>query len=85
MPLVVWNLRKAQKSWTKLERIMGWEGANPRVSGMFFKAVVQAVLIFGLEAWVMTPRMGQALVIFQNGVARKITGRHPKRREEGGW
>ena len=30
-------------------------GDNPWVSGMFFKAVVNLVLIFGSETWVMTP------------------------------
>ena len=37
------------------------EGVNPRALGMFYKAVVQAVLIFGVETWVMTPHMGLAL------------------------
>ena len=52
---------------------------------MFFKALVQAVLIFGSETWVLTPRMGRALGIFQHRVARRITGRHTKRQDEGGW
>ena len=43
------------------------EGASPRVSGMFFKAVVQAVLLFGSEKWVMTPHMGQALEVSNTG------------------
>ena len=43
---MVGNLRKAWKSWDRLLRILGREGASPRVSGMFFKAVVQAVLFF---------------------------------------
>ena len=81
---VVGNLRKARKSWTWLKIILGGEGANPRVSGMFFKAVVKAVLIFGLEMWVLTPRMGRPLEIFQHGVEKWITGRQLKRREEGG-
>ena len=32
-----------------LERILGMEGESPRLSGMFFKSVVQAFMIFGLE------------------------------------
>ena len=51
-PTVMGNLRKSQKSWTHLERILGREGSSLRVSGMFFKAVMQAVLIFGSETWV---------------------------------
>ena len=52
---VVGNLQKAQKSWTRLERIMRREGSSPRVSGMLFNAVVQEVLLFGSETWVLTP------------------------------
>ena len=43
---VLGNLRKVRKSWERLASIMRWEGANPRLSGMFFKAVLQAVMIF---------------------------------------
>ena len=38
--------------------ILRREGANPRVSGMFFKAVVQAIILFGFEMWVITPLHG---------------------------
>ena len=42
-------------------RIMGREGGITRVSGMLFKAVVQVVLMFWAETWVMNPCMGLAL------------------------
>ena len=35
-PAVVGNLRKGRKRWLRLERILGWEGAIPRVSGGCF-------------------------------------------------
>ena len=31
----------------RMTRILGREGADPRISGLFFKVVVQAVLLFG--------------------------------------
>ena len=37
-----------------------------RVSGNFFKAVVQVVFLFGAERWVLTPRMERALDIFHH-------------------
>ena len=82
---VVLNLKKARKSWTRLMRILGREGANPRVSRMKSKVVVQAVLIFRSEVWVLTPRMERDLGSFQHRVARRIIGRQSRRREEGGW
>ena len=45
-PEVTCNLRKARNSWG---RILIREGAYPKVSGHFFKAVFQAVLLFGKE------------------------------------
>ena len=53
------------------------------MSGHFFKAVLQSVLLFGAETWVITPRMERALDILQLRVARLLTGRHSRRR--GGW
>ena len=37
---VAGNPRKARKSWARMARILGREGTNPRVSGIFFKMVV---------------------------------------------
>ena len=48
-PAVAGNLQKAQRSWGRLQRILRREGATPRISGYFFKAVVQQVLLFGAE------------------------------------
>ena len=44
---VVGNLGKARKSWGRLSRILSREGADPKVSGIFYKAVEQAVLLPG--------------------------------------
>ena len=84
-PSVVRNIWKAKKRWERLEWILGREGANPRVSGLFFKAVVKAVLLFGLETWVLTPHMGRSLGSFQHRVASQITARKPKQMEDGVW
>ena len=68
-PAVVGNLQEAQKIWYRLSRILGREGSSPMVLGVFFEAYVQAVLHFGVETWVMTPRIGRALVVFQHIVS----------------
>ena len=61
------------------------EGATPRISGSFFKAVVQRVLLFGAETWVVTPKMERALSGFLNGAARRLTGRQAWRGKNGEW
>ena len=55
------------------------------MSGIFFNAVVQAVIFFGVETWLMNPHMGRALVGIQHRLARWITGRHPQRVLDGSW
>ena len=57
-PTVVGNLRNSRKSWAWLSIILGQEGVKPQVSGVFFKSVVQTVLLFGSETWVITPPHG---------------------------
>ena len=60
-PMVVSNLARAKTVWRRMSQILSREGATPRVSGFFFKDVIHAVLLFGAETWVFTPRMGTAL------------------------
>ena len=38
-----------------------WEGVYPRISSLFFKVVVQSVLLFGSETCVLTPCMEREL------------------------
>ena len=84
-PAVVGNLQKARKSWGRLSQILSREGADPKVSGNFFKAVTQAVLLFRAETWVLNPRMERALSSFKQRVARRLTGRKLRRRVGGSW
>ena len=84
-PAVVGNLGKARRSWGRLDRVLGREGVDTKVSRSFYTSFTQVVLIFGEETWVLTPRMEKALEISQSRVARKITGRQPRRQKVGSW
>ena len=79
------KLAKARKSWGRMQGILRREGSTTRISGNFFKAVVQQVLLFGAETWVVTPKTEQALSAFLHGVARQLTGRQPRREKDGEW
>ena len=74
-PAVAGNLLKARKIFGSLSRILCREGEDTRLSGKCFKAVVQAVLLFGVDTWVITPRMERALESSQHRDVRRITGR----------
>ena len=84
-PAVAGNLRKARVTWGRLARILGQEGADPKVSRNFYIAVTQQVLLFGAEYWVLTKRMESALDAFQGRVAWRLTGRMPRRGRDGEW
>ena len=79
------NIQKAQRSWGRLARLLGREGAYPKLSQTFYITVTQQVLLFGAETWVLTKNMESALDDFQGRVARKLTGRQPRRGRDGGW
>ena len=53
-PAVFMNLMKAWMKWDKMLRILVWEGVDARTSSTLYKAVVQAVILFGSKMWVMT-------------------------------
>ena len=72
-PEVVVGLWKAWKSWARLLRIMVREGASNRVPGMLFNVVVQAVMILGVETWVINPHIGQAPVRGYNAGLRNVS------------
>jgi len=57
-----------------LRRILSRDGAAPKVSGYFYKAVVQSILLYGCETWVLTEAMYKLLEAFHHGVARQLTG-----------
>ena len=68
-----------------MARVLGREGADPKVSRSFYTAVTQQVLLFGAESWVLTKKMESALDAFQVRVARRLTGRKPRRGTDREW
>ena len=79
-PDVVGNLSRVGAVWKRMTRILSREGAEPRVSGIFFKAVIQEVLLLNSEAWLFTPRTGRALGGFHNQAVRRLMGWLPRRK-----
>ena len=65
-PVVIRNLKKAWAFWRKMKRILSKEGLRQRVPIFYVKSVVQLVLLFGTETWVVTPCMGWVMGSFQD-------------------
>ena len=57
-------------------RILGREGEDPRPSVNFYKAVVQATLLFDVESWVMPPWVGRTMCGFHQRVACRLAKIH---------
>ena len=84
-PSLYHNLKKAQQRWGMVSKVLDKEGASMRCRGLFYKAVVQSVLLYGCETWVVTDSMVKVLEGFHHRVARRITGRMARRLPSGEW
>ena len=74
-PSVVSNIREDRKKWAKLSRILGREGVDAKTLGVFYKPLVQVVLLFILDIWVMTLRIFRAIGVFHHWVSRWLIGK----------
>jgi hypothetical protein len=68
---------------TRQPKRSGSAGASPRVMGYFYKAIIQTVLLYGSESWILTGRMIGRLRSFHCRVAQYIAGRHIKELQDG--
>ena len=85
LPAVTYNLQRARKRWGMIGRILKKKGANPKAMASFYKAIVQSILLYGSESWVLTKSMLDSLNNFHHRCARFITGRHIRVDVNGYW
>jgi hypothetical protein len=79
------NLKKARKSWGQVSCILRAENASPKDCGVFYKAIVQTVLLFGSETWKLSPLSLKSLGGFQIRAARRMAGKMPTKNPVGTW
>ena len=82
---VILSLRKARKQWAWMLHILEYEGVNLWVYGLFYKAVVQAIWLYGLDKCILMPWMVCTLRAFHHRVACQLTGGQPERGADRGW
>ena len=74
------NLAKARRVWARrISRVLRAENSSARVCGMFYKATVQSVYLFGSKTWVLSPATLQRLEGFHVKAARRMPGLLPKK------
>ena len=69
------NIRKAHQVWIRLGKILLREGAYQLASAMFYKEVVQEVLLFVSEIWVVLTSMSKTLDGVYVGLLKQVTGK----------
>ena len=77
------QLKRAKAKWARVGKILSVQTTEPRVRGFFYKAILQAVLLYGSESWIISEHKLNELRSFHHRVARYITGRHIKQLPDG--
>ena len=68
------NTMHTRLFWGRLGTLLQREGAYPRVAAMFYRAVVQAILLYGSEIWVILIAMERKVEGTHTELLRQITG-----------
>jgi hypothetical protein len=61
------------------------ENASPRTCGIFYKATVQSILLFGSETWNLSPSSLKHLEGFHIRAAWRMAGKRPMKLPNGTW
>ena len=72
-PEVLWNFMKYLREWNLLGKLLRRGGVEPQVSAMFYRAVVQVVLLLGAETWVLLEVLYHKLGGAHKGFLNRIT------------
>jgi hypothetical protein len=79
------SIQRARGVWARLGKLLAREDANPIAMGIFYKVIVQSVLLYGSESWVITKSKMVQLRSFHRRCARHITRTHIRQEEDGTW
>jgi hypothetical protein len=72
--------------WARVGQVLRWENTSPRVAAKFYKAVVQAILLYGSETWNLAKAALARLEGFHIHTAYKMARVHrPTKGVHGLW
>ena len=74
-----------KEKWRRFSAVLCKQGASARTRGYFYKAIVQAILLYGSESWTISTSTLRILSSFNARVARHLTSRHIRPLEDGTW
>jgi hypothetical protein len=79
------NLRRARGCWAWVSRVLWAENVTPKTCGMFYKATMQAMLLYGSETWSLSPTSMKHLEGFHIHAVWQMLGKRSVRKEDGSW
>jgi hypothetical protein len=79
------NLVKARNRWARVRKVLVQNGANPKHMVSFYLTIIQAILLYGAETWVLSDAMERKLSSFHNRCARYLTHMPIHQSPEGTW
>jgi hypothetical protein len=79
------NLRKARGCWAQILHVLRAENADARTCGMFYKATMQAVLLYGSEMCNLSPTSLKQLEGFHICAVWQMSGLRPEKKPNGSW
>jgi hypothetical protein len=82
---VDYNLKNARARWGCMVRLLTGDGIRCRTLARFYMAIVQAVLLYGSETWVLSQRSRRRLDSFHHRCARFIANKHIRQLPSGEW
>ena len=69
------NIMRARSVWWRLVTLLRQEKKNPRVLGMFYRELAQAILLYDLETWVLLEKTEKKVEGSHTAFLRHIMGR----------
>ena len=79
------NLRKSQRIWGMVEKVLGKKGELIKACEMMYKAVFQVVLMYGREIWVVTEAMVTVIEGIHHRIAIRIAGMTVRKSNSREW
>ena len=71
------QLKKARMTWGRIGKVIKKKtNGNPKIMSIVYKVVIQSVLLYGSESWVLDTQAMVKFRSFHRRCARYITGRH---------
>ena len=82
---ILGQIQKARGRWNGIAKILKREGANATCMARFYLAVIQALLLYGSESWVISKRNMDRLNSFHKRAVRHMTGQHIQKLGNNNW